>query len=128
MAIIGDAEFIEFRFESISARLRRTRRRMKKMRIPVATMAKKPKTTITAMAQRGNELELESDCTFPVEEGKRVVAVPSIVVTNEPELRDDEMDASDEESAAEERDARDDDDAAAAAAEEEDATTSATVV
>lgn len=38
---------------------------MKKMRIPHATRARNPRTTMTAIAQWGNE-ELLADCTFPV--------------------------------------------------------------
>lgn len=49
-AIIGEADPIEFRFESTSLLLR-MRRRMRKTRMHVAAMARKPKTTMTAIAQ-----------------------------------------------------------------------------
>jgi len=49
-AIIGEADPIEFRFDSLSLLLRR-RRRMKKTRMHEAAMARKPKTTMTAIAQ-----------------------------------------------------------------------------
>lgn len=123
---MGEAEFIELRLDSTSAWfLRRMRRMMKKIRMQVAAMAKKPNTTITAMAQRGNwSFPLLKGWTLPLAFGQSVVGVPLIVVTTDDERAErDESDASSEES-----DAAELEDAAAAADDEEAATTSATVV
>lgn len=64
-AIIGDAEFIEPRWDSMLFLRLRIRRVMKKARMPDATSARKPRTTITAIAQCGN-VELAADWTEPV--------------------------------------------------------------
>lgn len=88
-------------------------------------MAKKPKTTITAIAQRGNELSPPAGWTLPVEPGRKVVGVPLMVVTNgveaDAEEREAEMEEDDEAAAREEEEA-------AAANESDVATESKTVV
>jgi len=61
-AIIGELEPIELRLDSIAFR-RRTRRMMKNVSTHVVTIARNPRTTMTAMAQCG-KLELLADCTL----------------------------------------------------------------
>lgn len=51
---IGEAEPMELRFEAREEFRRRTRRMMRKARRHVAAIARKPRTTMTAIAQRGN--------------------------------------------------------------------------
>jgi hypothetical protein len=51
------------------------RRMIKKARIQDATIARKPRTTITAIAQCGNPEPEEADCTLPDEEVGAVLMV-----------------------------------------------------
>jgi hypothetical protein len=102
-AIIGEAEPIEFRFESISLLLR-MRRKMKKTTMHEAAMARKPKMTMTAIAQRGKDEDEGLDWMVP------------------------ECAADAELSTLDREAARADEEEAAAAALEEDATESRTVV
>lgn len=74
---MGDAEPMEFRFESSSAFRRRMRRRIKKARIHVAAMARNPKITMTAIAQCGKPGPFAADWTFPV-----AVGAPAVPVAN----------------------------------------------
>lgn len=62
MAIIGELDPIEFRFDS-AFRLR-IRRMMKNASTHVVAIARKPSTTITAIAQCGKLELLAPDCTF----------------------------------------------------------------
>jgi hypothetical protein len=64
-AIIGELEPIEFRLDSMAARLR-IRRMMKKARTHVVAIARNPSTTMTAMAQCGKLELLAPDWTAPV--------------------------------------------------------------
>lgn len=64
-AIIGELEPIEFRLDSMAFRLR-IRRMMKNARTHVVAIARKPRTTMTAMAQCGKPELLVPDCTPPV--------------------------------------------------------------
>jgi hypothetical protein len=61
-AIIGELEPIEFRFDSMAFRLR-IRRMMKNVSTQVVAIARKPSTTMTAMAQCGKAELLEPDWT-----------------------------------------------------------------
>lgn len=106
---------------------------MMKNRMPPATRARKPSTTITAIAQCGNDELPLVDCTFPlpaefVDDGED----PSILVLDEPKpppcAIDDAEDAAEAEEAdatdaTDESDATDRDDAAAADVEDIDAIT-----
>lgn len=74
---MGDAEPIELRFDSSS--LRRMRRMMKKMSMHVVAMARKPRTTITAIAQCGKPEPEAPDCTPAVEVGEPVTAPPALL-------------------------------------------------
>lgn len=110
--IMGVDEPMEPRCESAAPRRILIRRMMKKMRIPVATKARKPRTTMTAIAQCGNDDPPPSFWTFP--DPGPAVGVPCA------ELRlacdADDTDAREEDrDAAEEAEAADADDAAAAA-------------
>jgi hypothetical protein len=104
-AIIGEAEPIEFLFESIRCRLR-SRRRIRKKRRHMAAMAKKPSTTITAMAQCGKPEPVPGFCRLPVwvDEGTVKLAVREDSEAREADAR--ETEAADAEDAA----AADDDD------------------
>jgi hypothetical protein len=62
---MGEAEPIEFLFESICCRLR-IRRRIRKTRMQMATMARNPSTTMTAIAQWGKPELLLAFCKLPV--------------------------------------------------------------
>ena len=64
LAIMGDADPMEFRFASLSSfsLRRRIRRRMRNTSTHVATKARNPRTTMTAMAQWGNEEEAFEAC------------------------------------------------------------------
>lgn len=125
LRIIGVAEPIDPRWESVLFRRLRKRLIMKKARMPLARSARKPSTTITAIAQWGNE-ELAADWTFPLPgppEPEGFTAVPVLVEPPSPPAWDrreaDEAEAADADEAeaanADDRDAADADDAAAAA-------------
>ncbi len=62
--IMGDAEPIEPRREVRTLSLRLARRTRRKPRTPRARIAKKPRTTMTAIPQWG-KLECELDCKLP---------------------------------------------------------------
>jgi hypothetical protein len=68
---MGDAEPIELRFEEEALR-QPTRHIRRKARAQEATMARKPKTTIRATAQCGNDSPLLLDWIVPtsVDEGR----------------------------------------------------------
>lgn len=92
------------------------RRKMRKARTQVAAIARKPSTTMTAMAHRGKPSLVESDWTFPVNAAVpvKVVGVPFIVVSLVSDATDaEETETRDAESAeAEAEDAEATDDAA----------------
>lgn len=107
----------------------RTRRMIKKNRITSARRARKPRTTMTAIAQWGNEEFPFPDCTFPlpeafVDEGlvAFVLGEPKPPACDIEEARDAE-DAAAAEADAAAAEAADRDDAAAADVEDIDAMT-----
>ncbi len=61
---MGEAEPIEARREVRALSLRLARRTRRKPRTPIARIAKKPRTTMTAIPQWG-KLECELDCKLP---------------------------------------------------------------
>ena len=117
-----------FRAEPDSRAARLRRRMTRKARMHVAAMAAKPRTTMTAIAQRGNGAPAVACCTEPVPLVGEAPAVRDAVAAEEAEARDEEAAAAEEAADAddaEEAAAAEDDDAAAA---EEDATESRTAV
>ena len=96
---MGEAEPIEPRREVRALSLRLARRTRRNPRTPIARIAKKPRTTMTAIAQWGKS-ECEADCKLP-----------GVAVARDLEL----------EAAAADAAAADAKDAEAAAADEEDA-------
>jgi hypothetical protein len=96
---MGEAEPIEPRREVRALSLRLARRTRRKPRTPIARIAKKPRTTMTAIAQWGKS-EFELDCKLP-----------GVAVARDLEL----------EAAAADAEAADAKDAEAAAADDEDA-------
>lgn len=116
--IMGVDEPIDPRCDSWLWRFRRSRRMMTNARITPASSARKPRTTMTAMAQCGND-EPPPDCTLPAV-GDDVAPLPlAWADAEEAAASADDSDASDADAAdaadAAETDATDADDAAAAA-------------
>lgn len=102
--IMGEADPIEPRREVRALSLRLARRMIRNPRTPIARIAKKPRTTMTAIAQWGKG-EGELDCKLPGVEVERALVL--------------EAEAAD--LAAAEAEAADAEEAEAAAAEDEDA-------
>jgi len=99
------------------------------MSTPVEMMAKRPNTTMTAIAQRGKGSPAFCDWTLPVEVGKRVVAVPFIVVTREEREVTDAAEAADAADAdAREADSADAEDAEATEANDREVATESKIV
>lgn len=114
---MGEADPIEARREVRALSLRLARRTMRNPRTPMARIAKKPRTTMTAIAQWG-KLEDELDCKLPGVEVERDL----VLETEAADLAAAEAEEADAEAAEAEAAAAEDEDAM------EDVTESANVV
>lgn len=99
MAIIGEAEPMELRWESSSELRRRTRRMIRKARTQLATMARNPRTTITAIAQWGKSLLVAPCCTAAVDVGLDVGMVVNRKEVSEAATEEEDAAAADDKDA-----------------------------